>query len=159
LVGVYTGLQVLWATSTVLATANQLSNNKAARGDPAKTVDSQPAAPIVRNNAKHDDDHGNSTGQDVQAVVPAAATAPVTAKTPARANDAKPKSMAPLYARIRQIVLENKTEETQRLGMGEVAYQNVPDDGSIMVGMEVSYAPFFNHQVIKSVRPIYQRPD
>ena len=72
---------------------------------------------------------------------------------------AKPKSTASLYARVRQVVRENKTEETQRLGMGDVAYQDVPDDGSIMVGMEVTYAPFFNHNIIKSVRPIYQRPD
>ncbi len=28
-----------------------------------------------------------------------------------------------------------------------------------MVGMEVTYAPFFNHDIIKSVRPIYQKPD
>src|SRR5262249_14481038 len=29
----------------------------------------------------------------------------------------------------------------------------------ILVGMAVTYAPFFNHQIIKSVRPIYQGPD
>ena len=68
---------------------------------------------------------GNSTGKEVQALVPAA-EAPATAKAPARANNDKPKSTASLYARVRQIVLENKTEETQRLGMGDVAYQNVP---------------------------------
>ena len=57
------------------------------------------------------------------------------------------------------MVLANKTEETQRQGIGDIAYRNVPDDGSIMVGMEVTYAPFFTHNVIKSVRPIYQRSD
>src|SRR5207247_7678942 len=71
----------------------------------------------------------------------------------ARASDAKPKSTASLYDRVRQVVLQNKTEETQRLGMGDFAFQDVPDDGSIMVGMEVSYATFFTHQVIKCVHP------
>ena len=96
-------------------------------------------------NAKQRDDLPNSTGQNGQPAAPVAV--------------AKPKSTASLYARVRQVVLENKTEETQRLGIGDFAYQDVPDDGSIMVGMEVTYAPFFNHQIIKSVRPIYQRPD
>ena len=41
---------------------------------------------------------------------------PVTAKPPALANDARPKSRASLYARVRQVVLEHKTDETQRLG-------------------------------------------
>src|SRR5205807_4125061 len=90
---------------------------------------------------------------------PVAAQAPITAKAPERANNAQPKPKGSLYARIRQVVQENKTEETERLGIGDVAYQSVPQDGSIMVGMEVTYAPFFNHNVIKSVRPIYQGPD
>jgi len=96
-------------------------------------------------NEKQRDDLLNSTGQNGQPAAPVAV--------------AKPKSKASLYARVRQVVQENKTEETQRLGMGDVAYQDVPDDGSIMVGMDVTYAPFFTHQIIKSVRPIYQGPD
>jgi len=89
------------------------------------------------------------------------ARAPITAKTPARESDAKskPKSKGSLYARVRQIVRANKTEETQRVGQGYIAYYEVPDNGSIMVGMEVTYAPFLNHQIIRSVRPIYQGPD
>src|SRR5262249_2269216 len=80
-------------------------------------------------------------------------------RAPVRPKDAKPKSTASLYERVRQVVLENKTEETERLGIGDFAYQDVPEDGSIMVGMEVSYAPFFTHHVIKSVQPIYQNRD
>jgi hypothetical protein len=80
------------------------------------------------------------------------------AKAPVRPKDAKPTPAASLYDRVRRVVLENKTEETERLGMGDIAYQHVPEDGSIMVGMEVTYAPFFTHYVIKSVRPIYQGP-
>jgi hypothetical protein len=126
------------------------------------------STPIVpSNNAKQRDGLPDSTGQNEQPAAPVAvppkapvaAEAPVKAEAPAPANDAKPKAKASLYARVRQAVLENKTEETQRLGIGDVAYQHVPDDGSIMVGMEVTYAPFFNHQIIKSVRPIYQRPN
>jgi hypothetical protein len=90
---------------------------------------------------------------------PVAAEAPAPAKAPARPNDARPKTKASLYARVRQVVRENKTEETLRLGIGDVAYQNVPEDGSILVGMEATYVPFFNQNVIKSVRPIYQRED
>jgi len=97
--------------------------------------------------------------QNPQPAVPVAAKAPVSARLPARANVAKPKSTASLYARVRQVVRENKTEETKRLGIGDIAFENVPDDGSIMVGVEVTYAPFFDHNIIKSVRPIYQRPD
>src|SRR5207244_7766991 len=76
--------------------------------------------------------------------------------TPAKA---RPKSTSSHYARVRQVDLDNRTEETERLGIGDFAYQDVPDDGSILVGIGVSYAPFFNHQIIKSVQPIYQRPD
>ena len=43
--------------------------------------------------------------------------------------------------------------------MGDFAYQDVPADGSIMVGMAVTYAPLFSHYVVKSVRAIHQRPD
>src|SRR5262249_30511311 len=121
----------------------------------AKAVDLQPAASIAPENAKAYDERKNSTGN----AVPVAAEAPITPKTPLRANNDKLRSTASLYARVRQIVLENKTEEKLRLGIGDVAYQSLPDDGSIMVGMDVTYAPFFNHQVIKSVRPIYQRPN
>lgn len=76
----------------------------------------------------------------------------------ARAN-VSPQPTGSIYERVRQVVRENKTEETKRLGMGDLAYRDVPDDGSIMVGMTVTYAPFFDHQIIKSVQPIYQRPD
>src|SRR4029077_20602521 len=96
-------------------------------------------------NAKQRDDLRNSTAQKEQPAAPVAV--------------AKPKSTASLYARVRKVVRENKTEETERLGIGDITYQDVPDDGSIMVGMAVTYAPFFNHQIIKSVRPIYQGPD
>jgi hypothetical protein len=87
------------------------------------------------------------------------AEAPVIAPAPEPAADTRPAAKASLYDRVRQVVLDHKTEETERLGMGDVAYQDVPEDGSIMVGMEVTYKPFFTHNVIKSVRPIYQRPD
>jgi hypothetical protein len=126
------------------------------------------STPIVPgNNAKQGEDPLNSTGQNAEAAAPEvvppkapeAVEAPAKAEAPAPANNAKPKAKVSLYARVRQVVLENKTEETDRLGIGDIAYQHVPDDGSIMVGMEVTYAPFFNHQIIKSVRPIYQRPD
>src|SRR5262249_47523887 len=90
---------------------------------------------------------------------PVASQAPVPAKAPAAQGNAKLKSTASLYDRVRQVVLENKTEETTRLGIGDIAYQDVPDNGSILVGMEVTYPPFFTHYIIKSVRPIYQGPN
>jgi hypothetical protein len=165
----FVGLQSFWATSTVPPAKHQESS-QANAGDPAGAIDLPPVPPIAPIiNAKQGDDLPSGTGPNVQpaapvapvpvppvAVPPAAPKAPVTAKAPARPNDARPKS---LYERVRQVVLENKTEETVRVGLGEVAYQDVPEDGSIMVGMEVTYAPFFNHNVIKSVRPIYQGPD
>ncbi|HEV3144705.1 MAG TPA: hypothetical protein VGZ47_12520 [Gemmataceae bacterium] len=160
----FAGLQFFWANSRVPPVAHQESS-QANAGNPARAIDLPPVPPIVPiNNVKQPDDLPKSTGQNAQpaapvAVPPVAAKAPVTAKGPAQANDAKPDRAASLYDRVRQVVLENKTEETERLGMGDIAYQDVPDDGSIMVGMAVTYAPFFTHQIIKSVRPIYQGPD
>ena len=175
----FAGWQFFGERSTVPPVAHQESK-EANAGDPATAP--VPSAIVPVNNAKQQDDLLNSTGQNAQpavpAPVPAAApvaappavpvaappAAPVAAKTPIifnglqQANEVKSASMAPLYDRVRQVVLENKTEETQRLGMGDFPYQHVPDDGSILVGMEVSYVPFFTHQVIKSVRPIYQTP-
>lgn len=140
--------------------ADKVANNKGGAGDPARAVDLPPLLPIVPSNiAKQFEDVRNRIAPNGQPAAPVAAEARVGGEAPARANDAKPKSTASLYARVRQVVLENKTEETERLGIGDFAYQNVPDNGSIMVGMEVTYAPFFTHQIIKSVRPIYQRPD
>jgi hypothetical protein len=133
--------------STVPSVAGQESSQPNAAAS-ARAVDMPPAPPIIPvKNANQRDDLLNRTGPNARPIVPVA--------VPPRA----PKSAASLYDRVRQVVLENKTEETQRLGMGDIAYQNVPDDGSIMVGMEVTYAPFFNHNIIKSVRPIYQRAD
>jgi hypothetical protein len=155
----FAGVQFFGPNSTAPPVAHEESR-QADAGDPARTVDLPPVPPIVPiNNAKRPDEPRNRIGQNAQPAAPVTAEAPVTAKVRARANDAKPKSTASLYARVRQVVLENKTEETQRLGIGDVAYSNVPDDGSIMVGMEVTYAPFFNHQIIKSVRAVYQGPD
>jgi hypothetical protein len=142
------GMQFFGANSPVPPVEPQ-EPSEANAGDPAKAVDSPP--PLVPiSNAKQHEDHLKSAEQKGQPAAPVK-VAPVAA--------AKPKSTPSLYARVRQIVRENRTEETERLGIGDVAYQNVADDGSIMVGMEVTYAPFFTHQVIKSVRPIYQKPD
>jgi hypothetical protein len=161
----FAGLQLFGASSTVLA---RQESTEANAGDPARAVDLPPVPQIVPvNSAKERDNVLNSTGQNAQpaapvAVPPAApvaAKAPVTANAPARAIDARPKAAVSLYARVRQAVLENKTEETDRLGLGDIAYEDVPDDGSIMVGMAVTYAPFFNHQIIKSVQAVYQAPN
>lgn len=125
--------------------------------------------PVPVNNDRLRADLLNRLEQNLPPAAPVAADAPVPPKvetpveTPARvetpSNDAKPKSTASLYDRVRQIVREKKTEETERLGFGDIAYQDVPDDGSIMVGMDVSYATVFNDRIIKSVRPIYQKPN
>jgi hypothetical protein len=157
----FAGLQFFWAANAMVPPVAHQESREANAGDPAGAVDLPPMPQIVATliSAKQRDDLVNSTGQNAQPAALVAAAAPVTAKAPAPANDARPKSKASLYARVRQAVLENKTEETQRLGIGDIAYQDVPDDGSIMVGMEVTYAPFFTHNIIKSVRPIYQRPD
>ena len=153
-----------FGSNATIAPVVHQESKEANAGDPATAP--VPSAIVPVNNAKQQDDLLNSTGQNAQPAVPAPvpAAAPVAAKTPIifnglqQANEVKSASMAPLYDRVRQVVLENKTEETQRLGMGDFPYQHVPDDGSILVGMEVSYVPFFTHQVIKSVRPIYQTP-
>jgi hypothetical protein len=166
----FAGFQFFWEHSTVPPVAHQ-EFKQANAGDPAKAVDVPPAIVPV-NGAKQQDDLLQDTGQNAQPAMPAAVPpatpvpppAPLAAKTPIifnglqQATDVKLASMAPLYERVRQVVLENKTEETQRLGIGDFAYQHVPDDGSILVGMEVSYVPFFTQHVIKSVRPIYQTP-
>jgi hypothetical protein len=150
----FAGLQLFWANSITPPVAHQESGEVLPPEFPTVSI----------NNAKLPDDLPNGTGQNAQpvapiAAAPVAAKAPATPKAPARTNDARPKATVSLYDRVRQVVRENKTEETERLGIGDIAYQDVSDDGSIMVGMAVTYAPFFNHQIIKSVRPIYQGPD
>jgi len=137
------GLHLFGANSTVPPVAIQKSREPNA-GDPAMPVD-LPPLPVPIINATQPDVVVNSIVSIAQPAAPAAV--------------AKPKSKASLYDRVRKIVRENKTEDTQRVGMGDIAYQNVPNDGSIMVGMAVTYAPFFNHNIIKSVRPTYQKPD
>jgi hypothetical protein len=139
----FAGLQLFGAHSPVPPVARQEAP-EANAGDPAPAV-VLPAQIVPISNANQRDDLLNSTGQNAQPAAPVAV--------------AKPAPKASLYARVRQAVRENKTEETERLGMGDFAFQNVPDDGSIMVGMQVTYAPFFNHDIIKSVRPIYQKQD
>lgn len=142
----FAGLHLFWANSTVLLVVGQ-DSRKPIAGDPAKVIELPNVTQIVQSQyAKVQEALLNSTGQNVQPAAPVtlpptapvAAKAPVEAKIPARGNDAKPKIAASLYARVRQTVLENRTEETKRLGLGDVAYQNVPDDGSIMVGMQVT---------------------
>ena len=164
--GFFVGLQFFRAANAIVPPVDQ-EPRQAKAGEPAKAVDMPPRPqvfPIM--DVKQGDHLPNSKGQDVQPAAPAAVppaapvavVAPATPLAPAPA-DARPKSTASLYDRVRQVVLENKTVETQRLGIGDIAYREVPEDGSIMVGMEVTYVPFFTHNVIKSVRPIYQRAD
>jgi hypothetical protein len=142
-------LQVFKPSSTAPPVAPQASN-KAKRPDGLLNIPvqhAQPAAPVA------------VAPVAVLHAEPVAAEASVTVKAPAPPHHAKPKATASLYDRVRHIVWENMTEETERLGIGDIAYHDVPKDGSIMVGMEVTYVPFFTHHVIKSVRAIYQRPD
>jgi hypothetical protein len=139
----FAGLQLFGANSTAPPVAHKESRDVDA-GDPVRAVELPPVVVPV-SNAKQRDDLLNGKGKNAPPAAPAAV--------------AKPKAKASLYDRVRQAVLENKTEETERLGMGDFAYQSVPNDGSIMVGMAVTYTPLFTHNVIKSVRPIYQRPD
>ena len=148
----------LFGTNTAVPPAAGQESRQASAGDPARPVDSPPELPMAPIGiAKEREDLPKSTTPNDPPAAPAAAKAPVTAEAPKQASDAKPKPKASLYDRVRQIVRENKTEETQRLGLGDIAYQNVPNDGSIMVGMAVTYEPFFDHNIIKSVRPIYQK--
>jgi hypothetical protein len=155
----FAGLPFFRANSTVPPVARQ-DSREANAGDPAGAVDVPPVPQVVPvNDAKQRENLPNGTGRNARPAAPEEAEAPVTAEAPPRAKDVRPKPTASLYDRVRQVVLENRTEETERLGIGDFAYQDVPDDGSILVGMGVSYAPFFNHQIIKSVQPIYQRPD
>jgi hypothetical protein len=163
----FAGLPLFGTNSAVPPAVGQESKQVSA-GDPAGAVDLPPVLPIAPIDiAKERTDLPKSTGPNaapaapvaVPPAAPAAANAPVTAEASKQASDAKPKPKASLYDRVRQIVRDNKTEETQRLGLGDIAYQDVPDDGSIMVGMAVTYEPFFNHNIIKSVRPVYQRPN
>jgi hypothetical protein len=135
-------LPFFWVNSTPAVAPVALQESGEAKAD------LPPPPPIVLplNKAKEFDELLKSFGQNAQ--------------PPAPAKEAKLIIPRPsLYERVRRVVRENKTEETDRLGIGDIAYQNVPEDGSIMVGMEVTYAPFFTHQIIKSVRPIYQRPN
>jgi hypothetical protein len=137
----FAGLQFFWANSTVLAVARQES--KEAKVQPAAPTPPPPETPM--------------TVPPPEPAVPPAL--PVAVKTPTQANNARPKSTVSIYDHVRQVVRANKTVETERLGIGDIAYQDVPADGSIVVGMEVTYAPFFNHNIIKSVRAIYQGRD
>jgi hypothetical protein len=149
----FTGTQFFRASSTVLA---RQDSTQAKAGDSTRAADVPPAPEIVPiNNTKKQDDLPNSTEQKAAPAVPVV----VPKQVPVQPIEAKPKPKPSLYARIRQVVRENRIVETERLGLGDIAYQNVPEDGSIMVGMEVTYVPFFNHNIIKSVRPIYQKPD
>src|SRR5262249_12562325 len=154
------GLQFLWANSVAPPVARQESR-EAKAGDPARAVDLPALPPALDLPSRYASvrevlealsrDDKCSPSRETVLRNPLAPGAP--------AIDAKPIPKGSLYDRVRQVVLENKTEETERLGIGDIAYQHVPDDGSIMVGMQVTYAPFFTHCVIKSVQPIYQRPD
>jgi hypothetical protein len=170
----FAGVQLFRATSTAPPVAQQEPGESKA-GDPAGKVALQALPPLgaigdVKKRFDLVKDILNGPGENAPPPVPAeppaptkapetAPAEPAPAKAPAQAEDARPKTKGSLYARVRQIVLENKTEETLRLGIGDVAYQSVPEDGSILVGMEATYVPFFNQNVIKSVRPIYQRED
>src|SRR5262249_15986113 len=150
----------LWPDSTVPPVARQ-EPREAKAGEGARAVDLPPVPKIPDLAARYDSVRkvleAMSTDAKCSPSREAVLRDPTAPPTPA--IDAKPKPKGSLYARVRQVVLENKTEETERLGMGDFAYRDVPEDGSIMVGMEVTYAPFFTHYVIKSVRAIYQRWD
>jgi hypothetical protein len=160
---------------------------RAARvGDPARAVDWPPVRPTVSiNDELLRDDLLNGSGRkppepkeppapepppEPKEPPPPKDPPPVRNEPPARkepppeleapaAVKARPKPKLSLHALVRQVVKENRTEETARVGVGDVAYQSVPADGSILVGMEVTYAPSYNHNAVKSVRPIYQRPN
>jgi hypothetical protein len=162
----FAGAQYYRAISALSPPVARQEPREARAGDWARDVDLLPVPPIVAtHDAKRRDDPRNSTGQNapppapvaVPPPAPVAAGASVRAEAPARAK-ARPRSTASLYDRVRQVVRANRTEETQRIGIGDIADQAVPDDGSILVGMEVTYMPFYTQNIIKSVRPLYQGP-
>src|SRR5439155_13293950 len=107
----FAGVQFFGASPTVPPVARQEARDADA-GVPARAPELPPVRPIVHlDDAKQREDLPNRSGQDAPPAAPAPVPpeAPVEAEAPARAKDG-PKSTASLYARVRQVVRENKTE-------------------------------------------------
>ncbi len=64
-------------------------------------------------------------------------------------------SDVPLLDRIKVAVGRGQTTRSQQVGSGKEPYEDIPKDGALVVGFDVSFGNFGGSSTIKSIRPIF----
>jgi hypothetical protein len=60
-----------------------------------------------------------------------------------------------LLAHVREVVSLGRTTPTERLGTGRDAYEEVPKEGALLTGFEVTYGRFGGNPTVATIRPIF----
>jgi hypothetical protein len=61
----------------------------------------------------------------------------------------------PLLAQVREAVSLRRTTQTERLGSGSYPYEEVPKEGALLTGFEVTYGKFGDSPTVTTFRPIF----
>jgi hypothetical protein len=60
-----------------------------------------------------------------------------------------------LLERVGEAVREDRTTQTNKMGTGKDAYAEVPKEGALLIGFEVTYGKFGNNPTVTTFRPIF----
>jgi hypothetical protein len=98
----------------------------------------------------------------VQNPAPIPTPAPIPPPTDVKPVAVKPqtkerKTYANPFLRAKAAVASEMTRETSRPGVAQdKPYQELPPEGALLIGLEVTYGESFNHKVLSSIQPIFQ---
>ncbi len=64
-----------------------------------------------------------------------------------------------LLERVREAVRAKRTTATRKLGTGRNAYEEVPEEGALLIGFELTYGRYGNNPTVTTLRPIFLTRD
>jgi hypothetical protein len=66
-----------------------------------------------------------------------------------------PQALQALLERVRGALRAGRTSTSRQMGSGSEPYEEVPKEGALLIGFEVTYGKFGNSPTVKTVRPIF----
>jgi hypothetical protein len=84
-----------------------------------------------------------------------AGPAPSTTPLPPINN---PEATRALLARVREVLRAGRAVRTRQMGGGRTPYEELPEDGALLIGFSATYGRFGRNATIKTICPIFLMP-
>jgi hypothetical protein len=98
---------------------------------------------------------------ELRIAIRGSATATQLSKRPGETqpNREDPVATQALLKRVGEAVRAGRVSTSQQMGTGAEAYDDVPKDGALLIGFEVTYGRYATNPTIKTVRPLFLTPN